>query len=223
MPGMHQASEGRAHSAQLCASPPPAQGLVQVEHGDVGEVGHARHHLRCHSCASAQQPLLERGVLAARLCCPRAVSTSSAAAMAIQGRWWICAGGSWHQSLSDRHLVALVCSRATLEACKRRAGRHPLEPALAHLTASAGQPEVAKLGTGAGRLYSQGMQAGAEAAGPQRSQLAPHACPAKGSLPVSRWGTSAGGAGVPPGTRSAGWGAGRRCGPAPRTAPGRRP
>ena len=31
--------------AQLSAGPPPAEGFVHVQHGDVGKVGHARHRL----------------------------------------------------------------------------------------------------------------------------------------------------------------------------------
>ena len=31
----------KAHLAELSTGAPPAQGLIQVQHGDVGEVGHA--------------------------------------------------------------------------------------------------------------------------------------------------------------------------------------
>lgn len=37
---------GGAHPAQLCAGAPPAEALVEVQHGDVGEVGHARDDLQ---------------------------------------------------------------------------------------------------------------------------------------------------------------------------------
>ena len=44
------AARGRTHGhvylPQRCASAPPAQALVEVEHGDVGEVWHARDHLQ---------------------------------------------------------------------------------------------------------------------------------------------------------------------------------
>ena len=35
-----------AHPAELCAGAPPAEALVEVQHGDVGEVGHARDDLQ---------------------------------------------------------------------------------------------------------------------------------------------------------------------------------
>jgi len=35
-----------SHLAQCSTGAPPAKALIQVQHGDVGEVWHARHHLQ---------------------------------------------------------------------------------------------------------------------------------------------------------------------------------